>query len=126
MIYTLIFTIIRHFISTPSNITSRIHDQLSNLRCPTMRDIRWYEAVFTSRVMVRDDSNKPFWKEKFIDGLPNLFAHKIITVFSNSNRIIDYGEILRSRCRAVPPKVSKIVIICVCFDKMLSGVVKCV
>jgi hypothetical protein len=58
-------------------ITSRIHDQLSNLKCPTMSDFRWYEDVFTSRVMLREDGNKPFWKEKFIDGLPNLFAHKI-------------------------------------------------
>jgi hypothetical protein len=69
---SLVFTIIRHFIGTPSNITSRIHDQLSNLKCPTMSDFRWYEDVFTSRVMLREDSNKPFWKEKFIDGLPNL------------------------------------------------------
>ena len=74
---SLVFTIISHFIDTPSNITSRIHDQLSNLKCPTMSDFRWHEDVFTSRVMLREDSNKPYWKEKFIDGLPNLFAHKI-------------------------------------------------
>jgi hypothetical protein len=90
---TLVFTIIRHFIGQLSNITSRIHDQLSNLKCPTMSDFRWYEDVFTSRVMLRDDSNKPFWKEKFIDGLPNLFAHKIRTVLSNSNGIIDYDTL---------------------------------
>ncbi|KAL0010943.1 hypothetical protein SO802_006051 [Lithocarpus litseifolius] len=29
---TLIYTIINHFIGKPSNITSRIYDQLSNLR----------------------------------------------------------------------------------------------
>ena len=75
--------------STPSNITSRIHDQLSNLKCPTMSDFKWYEDVFISRVMLREDSNKSFWKEKFIDGLPNLFAHKIRTILSNSNGIID-------------------------------------
>jgi hypothetical protein len=90
---TLVFTIIRHFIGQPSNITSRIHDQLSNLKCPTMSDFKWYEDVFTSIVMLRDDSNKPFWKEKFIDGLPNLFAHKIRTVLSNSNGIIDYDTL---------------------------------
>ena len=58
-----------------------------------MSDFRWYERVFTSRVMLREDSNKPFWKEKFIDGLPNLFAHKIRTVLSNSNGIIDYDTL---------------------------------
>jgi hypothetical protein len=88
-----IFTIIRYSIGTPSNITSRIHDQLSNLKCPAMSDFRWYERVFTSRVMLREDSNKPFWKEKFIDGLPNLFAYKIRTVLSNSNGIIDYDTL---------------------------------
>ena len=78
---------------TLSNITSRIHDQLSNLKCPTMSDFRWYEDVFTSRVMLREDSNKPYWKEKFIDGLPNLFAYKIRTVLSNSNEIINYDTL---------------------------------
>ena len=80
---SLVLTIIRLFIGTPSNITSRIHDQLSNLKCPTMSDFRWYEDVFTSRVILREDSNKPYWKEKFIDGLPNLFAHKIRRRFKN-------------------------------------------
>jgi adenylate cyclase len=58
-----------------------------------MSDFRWYEDIFTSRVMLREDSNKPYWKEKFIDGLPNLFAHKIRTVLSNSNGIIDYDTL---------------------------------
>jgi hypothetical protein len=43
--------------------------------------------------MLREDSNKPFWKEKFIDSLHNLFAHKIRTVLSNSNGIIDYDTL---------------------------------
>ena len=74
---TLLYTIVKHFIGTLSNITARIHDQLSNLTCPTLSDFRWYKDVFTSRVMLRDDSNEPFWKEKFINGLPSLFVHKI-------------------------------------------------
>ena len=57
---SLVFTIIRHFISTPNNITSRIHNQLSNLKCPTMSYFRWYENVFTSRVLLREDNNKLF------------------------------------------------------------------
>jgi hypothetical protein len=32
----LIYTIIKHFVGTPSNITSRISDYLNNLRCPSM------------------------------------------------------------------------------------------
>jgi len=74
---TLFYTIVEHFIGTPSHLASRVHDQLSNLRCPTLSDFRWYKDVFLSRVMLRDDSNQPFWKEKFVNGLPHLFAHKI-------------------------------------------------
>jgi adenylate cyclase len=40
--------------------------------------------------MLRENNNKPFWNEKFINGLPNLFAHKIRQVLSNENSIIDY------------------------------------
>ena len=90
---TLFFTIIKHFIGTPSHITSRIHDQLSNLKCPTLSDFKWYKDVFISRVMLRDDSNQPFWKEKFINGLPKLFAHKIRQVLSSDTGYIDYDAL---------------------------------
>ena len=43
--------------------------------------------------MLRDDSNEPFWKEKFINGLPSLFAHKIREVLSNTKGIIDYKNL---------------------------------
>ena len=74
---TLIYTIMKHFIGKPSNITSRIYDQLSNLRCKNLGEYRWYEDVFTTRVMHRSDCNTPFWKEKFINGLPRLFGEKV-------------------------------------------------
>ncbi|KAI5344389.1 hypothetical protein L3X38_012266 [Prunus dulcis] len=90
---TLLYTIIEHFVGTPSHTQSRIHDQLSNLRCPQLSDFRWYKDVFISRVMLRKDSNQAFWKEKFINGLPNLFAHKIRTVLSNELGHIDYDSL---------------------------------
>ena len=71
---TLIYTIMKHFVGKPSNITSRIYDQLSNLRCKNLGEYKWYEDVFTTRVMHRSDWNSPFWKEKFINGLPTLFG----------------------------------------------------
>ena len=37
---TLIYTILKHFVGTPSNISSRVSDLLNNLRCPTMTDYR--------------------------------------------------------------------------------------
>ena len=54
---TLIYTIMKHFVGKLSNITSRIYDQLSNLRCKTLGDYRW--------------------NEKFINGLPRLFGKKV-------------------------------------------------
>ncbi|CAL8995955.1 unnamed protein product [Prunus brigantina] len=90
---TLFYTIIEHFVGTPSNTTARIHDQLSNLRCPKLSDFMWYKGVFISRVMLRDDSNQPFWKEKFVNGLPNLFAHKIRTTLSNEQGHIDWDSL---------------------------------
>jgi hypothetical protein len=50
-----------------------------------MSDYRWYQDVFLSRVMLRSDSQKPYWKEKFIDGLPSLFAHKVKDELINAN-----------------------------------------
>ena len=89
-INTLIYTIVRHFIGTPTNIYSRIHDQLSNLTCPTLSDFRWYKDVFTCKVMLREDCTKSFWKAKFINGLPSLFAHKIRDVLSQHTGVIEY------------------------------------
>jgi hypothetical protein len=43
--------------------------------------------------MLRDDSNQPFWKEKFINGLPNLFAHKIKQVLVDENNVINYDSL---------------------------------
>jgi hypothetical protein len=45
---TLIYTIIKHFVGTPYNITSRISNYLNNFCCPTMSDYRWYQDVFLS------------------------------------------------------------------------------
>ena len=59
-INTLIYTIIKYFIGTFSEINSRIHDQLTNLTCPTLSDFRWHKDVFTSRVMLRDDCTLSF------------------------------------------------------------------
>ncbi|KAL4603778.1 hypothetical protein ACB092_10G148100 [Castanea dentata] len=78
---------------TPSNISSRIFDFLNNLRCPTMSDYRWYQDVFTSRVMLRKDSTKPHWKERFIDGLPPIFAHKVKNELIGKNDSIDFDNL---------------------------------
>ena len=52
---TLVYTILKHFVGTQSNISSRISDYLNNLRCPTMSDYRWYQDVCISKVMLWKD-----------------------------------------------------------------------
>ena len=37
---TLIYTVLKHFVGTPTNVSSQIFDYLNNLRCPTMSDYR--------------------------------------------------------------------------------------
>ena len=39
------------------------------------------------------DCNSPFWKEKFINGLPSLFAHKIRETLSSPSGVIDYDNL---------------------------------
>ena len=90
---TLIYTIMKHFVGKPSNLTSRIYDQLSNLRCKNLGEYRWYEDVFTTRVMHKSDCNSPFWKEKFINGLPRLFEEKVKETFSTPLGVIDYDDL---------------------------------
>ena len=43
--------------------------------------------------MHRSDCNSPFWKEKFINGLLSLFAHKIRETLSNTLGVIDYDDL---------------------------------
>ncbi|KAL4655043.1 hypothetical protein ACB092_01G422700 [Castanea dentata] len=90
---TLVYTILKHFVGTPSNISSRISDYLNNLRCPTMSDYIWYQDVFTSKVMLRKDSTKPYWKERFIDGLPPIFAHKVKNELIGKNDSIHFDNL---------------------------------
>ncbi|MFN1208549.1 hypothetical protein ACKXGD_16445, partial [Enterococcus lactis] len=68
---------------THTHTNATIHDQLSNIRCCKLSDCRWYTDMLIFRVMIREDSNQPFWKEKFINAIPNLLGHKRRTEFSN-------------------------------------------
>ena len=60
---TLVYTILKHFVGTPSNISSRISDLLNNLKCPIMFDYKWYQDVFLSSVMHRKDCYKSIGKK---------------------------------------------------------------
>ena len=64
-----------------------------NLRCPTMFDYRWFQDVFISRVMLRKDYLKPYLKEKFIAGLPPLFAQKGKEELTDKSGTINYDDL---------------------------------
>ena len=82
---TLIFTIIKHFVGDPSLWKDRSAELLSNLKCRTLSDFRWYRDNFLQRVLTRDDANQPFWKEKFLAGLPKSLADKVREKLRNQN-----------------------------------------
>jgi len=73
---TLILTISLHFVGDPSYLKDKNAKLLSNLRCKKLNDFQWYKNTFLTRVMLREDSNQPFWKEKFLAGLPILVGEK--------------------------------------------------
>ena len=58
-----------------------------------MSDYRWYQDVFISRVMLRKDCHKPYWKEWFIDELLPIFAHKVKQVLMGKNDYIYYDNL---------------------------------
>jgi len=74
---TLILTISLHFVGDPSHLKDKNAELLSNLRCKKLSDFQWYKNTFLTCIMLMEDSNQPFWKEKFLAGLPILLGEKV-------------------------------------------------
>ncbi|XP_012076106.2 uncharacterized protein LOC105637285 [Jatropha curcas] len=96
---TLLYTIGLHFIGSTTMHLDRSHEQLMNLRCPDLSHFKWYKDVFLIAVLAREDSQYDFWKEKFISGLPSLFAERVRNKLKERNNGIipyhtyTYGEL---------------------------------
>ena len=58
-----------------------------------MSNYRWYQDLFISRVMLRKDCLKRYWKEKFIAGLPLFFTHKVKEELADKNGTINYDDL---------------------------------
>jgi len=58
-------------------LKDRSVELLSNLKCRTLVDFRWYRDTFLTKVYTREDSQQPFWKEKFMAGLPRSLGDKV-------------------------------------------------
>ncbi|QHO08363.1 uncharacterized protein DS421_14g471910 [Arachis hypogaea] len=80
---TLIFTIANHFIGDPSLWKDRSAELLSNLKCKSLSNFKWYKDTFLTRVFTREDSQQSFWKEKFLAGLPKFLGDKIEEQINN-------------------------------------------
>ncbi|CAA0834150.1 Unknown protein, partial [Striga hermonthica] len=73
----LILTISLHFVGDPSHLKDKNVELLSNLRYRKLSGFLNYKNTFLTRVMLKEDSSQPFWKEKFLAGLPNLLGKKV-------------------------------------------------
>ncbi|ESQ47423.1 hypothetical protein EUTSA_v10028167mg [Eutrema salsugineum] len=91
---TLIIAITLHFIGDPSVLRDKNAELLSNLKCKRLSDFQWYKNTFLTRVLLRQDSNQPFWKEKFFAGLPTLLGEKVRNKIRDSTgtQIIEYDD----------------------------------
>ncbi|KAJ8543610.1 hypothetical protein K7X08_006133 [Anisodus acutangulus] len=91
---TLILTISLNFIGDSSHLKDKNAELLSNLKCKQLSDFQWYKNTFLTRVMLREDSNQPFWKEKFLAGLPTLLGEKVRNKIKENcgKQIIPYSE----------------------------------
>ncbi|XP_028115638.1 uncharacterized protein LOC114313449 [Camellia sinensis] len=76
-VYTLVNTIIQHFIGNVTGLEDRTQELLQKLRCPSLSHFRWYKDVFMTKVHRRTYASSEHWKAKFIDGLPTLFAERV-------------------------------------------------
>ncbi|GKB31178.1 hypothetical protein Tco_0870579 [Tanacetum coccineum] len=94
MINTLIFAILKNFVGDPTAFQERNSVILLNLTCRKLSDFRWYTDVFLAKVMTRPDCREAYWKERFIAGLPRLFAEKVRNKLAGIyNNMIPYKEI---------------------------------
>ncbi|CAN6996039.1 unnamed protein product, partial [Brassica oleracea var. botrytis] len=82
----LIHTITMHFIGNPKEELESKKIILTNLRCPTLGDFKWYKDVFVTNIFQRNDCTQAFWKERFIAGLPTYFAERV------TNKLKEYSR----------------------------------
>nr|KYP66817.1 polyprotein [Cajanus cajan] len=98
MVETLIISIIQSFMGDSNIFDNKTNTLLHNLRCPTLGDFRWYVDNFIMMVMTRADCKENFWKEKFIAGLPPVFAtkvrEKLSQTYDENLQELTYGRII--------------------------------
>ncbi|KAG5627162.1 hypothetical protein H5410_012380 [Solanum commersonii] len=91
-VYTLVLTILEHFSGRFTNQYETIRSLLNDLRCRHLGEFRWYKDTYLSRVMELPENGLEFWKAKFIDGLPSLFAERVKKILRDPQGIVPYNN----------------------------------
>ena len=76
-VHTLIYPITKHFIKDPVSFQSRSSKILQNLHCKELSDYRWYKEIYFAKVHLKTYCNQPYWKERFLNGLPKVFSQRV-------------------------------------------------
>ncbi|KAG5571135.1 hypothetical protein H5410_060901 [Solanum commersonii] len=92
VVYTLVLTILEYFSGRFTNQYETIRSLLNGLRCRHLGKFRWYKDTYLSRVMELPENALEFWKAKFIDGLPPLFAERVKKTLRDPQGIIPYSN----------------------------------
>ncbi|KAG5571564.1 hypothetical protein H5410_061330 [Solanum commersonii] len=91
-VYTLVLTILERFSGRFTNQYETIRSLLNGLRCRHLDEFRWYKDTYLSRVMELPENGLEFWKAKFIDVLPPLFAERVKKTLRDPQGIIPYSN----------------------------------
>ncbi|KAK9739978.1 hypothetical protein RND81_03G001700 [Saponaria officinalis] len=91
----LIVVIAMYFVGNPMEELSSQKIILTNLRCPTLGNYRWYNDIFLTYVLRRPDCNEGFWMEKFVSGHLKHFSQRIFRKLKESfaNEVIAWQTI---------------------------------
>ncbi|GAV77456.1 LOW QUALITY PROTEIN: zf-CCHC domain-containing protein/MP domain-containing protein, partial [Cephalotus follicularis] len=117
---TLIYNIANYFVGDPTYLKDKTADQLSNLRCRKLQDFRWYKDTFMTKVLTREDANQPY-KEKFITGLPTLFAEKIKNKYREKHKgVVPYKKLTYGDIASTITKTG----LEICYDIKMSKQIK--
>ena len=94
VVHRIIYAITKHFVGDPRILQERSFEILQNLRCRTLSDFRWYHDVFISKVRIRNDARAPYWKERFLYGLPRALTKRVLETLREKNHgIIPYDDL---------------------------------
>ena len=92
-VHTLIFAI-TNFLADPITFQARTSKILQNIRCRKLSDYRRYKEVYFAKVHSRTDVNQPYWKERFLNGLPKSFSQRVqMRIKEMYNGIIPYDSL---------------------------------